>query len=204
MSRAAVPDVDQSLGWDVAVLLARLAEAGTQVTSDGAGGLALSGKRPPGELLDALRARKQEVLAHLGGEASGERAEVATNGNNLSKPSSSSPAEVVGKVDNLRAAQAQRDALEVRATQPGHCGSCARATPAPDWGPGMVTCTCAPEAWWPLSPPLAIHPATRCGAYQRPGEETGQGWRARGGKRTWGPGGAPAQPTADHPAQGAA
>lgn len=71
------------------------------------------------------------------------------------------------------------------AAQPGHCGSCARATPAPDWGADMVTCTCDPVAWWPLPPPHAIHIGARCGAYLRDGAQVGGGYRARKTRPGW-------------------
>ncbi|PTA68996.1 hypothetical protein C8263_04140 [Deinococcus arcticus] len=51
----------------------------------------------------------------------------------------------------------------------------------------MVACTCDPVAWWPLPPPFALHPATRCGAYLMPGEEVGRGWRSHASLKTWGP-----------------
>ncbi|MFC6748510.1 hypothetical protein [Deinococcus aquaticus] len=69
------------------------------------------------------------------------------------------------------------------ATLPGHCGSCARAVPAPEWGPGMATCACPPAAWRPVPPPLALHPACRCGAYLTDGEDVGRGWKARAAAR---------------------
>lgn len=71
------------------------------------------------------------------------------------------------------------------AAQPGHCGSCARATPAPDWGADMVTCGCDPVAWWPLPPPHAIHIGARCGAYLRDGAQVGGGYRARKTRPGW-------------------
>lgn len=77
-----------------------------------------------------------------------------------------------------RALPARPDWAQI-AAQPGHCGSCARATPAPDWGADMVTCTCDSVAWWPLPPPHAMHVGTRCGAYLQPGAQIGSGYRAR-------------------------
>lgn len=80
------------------------------------------------------------------------------------------------------------------AAKPGRCGSCARAVPAPDWGPLMVACGADPVAWWPLSSPLALHVGAKCGAYLRPGEEIGAGYRSREAAQTWGTGQHAARP----------
>ena len=50
------------------------------------------------------------------------------------------------------------------AAQPGHCGSCARWAPFPDWGRYLGTCGAPFGDWWPGNPPLAIHEAHRCAA----------------------------------------
>ena len=44
----------------------------------------------------------------------------------------------------------------------GRCGSCARFTPASDWGPYMGTCSAPARAWWPEQAPLSIHLAYAC------------------------------------------
>ena len=189
-------------------LLFALEAVGVHVELNAAGdGLHVTGTgRPPADLLAELKARKPEVLAHL---AAGVRGPVedpakeempppaalplspdvvqilpAHSGEQVSPP----PLEDLPDVspnsgDNLPPLP---DWAEI-AAQPGHCGSCARSKPAaPEWGADMVTCTCDPVAWWPASPPLAIHYAARCGAYQHEGEEVGRGWRAKPGGKRWG------------------
>lgn len=191
-------------GADVPALLSRLEGAGARLEVQG-GALTLTGKRPPAALLSELRDRKADVLAWL--TAPGTGAEVVTPCNNLSHPEDlaplpvpsspdpvPAPSEVVGGCDNLSPVARGVPLEEARArnahaaTLPGHCGTCARAAPAPEWGPGMVTCGCPPAAWRPVPPPLALHPACRCGAYLTAGEDVGRGWKARPARRprpTW-------------------
>lgn len=76
-----------------------------------------------------------------------------------------------------------------QAAKPGRCGSCARAEDASsEWGRYMVRCLAPPEAWWPSGPPLALHVGAVCGAYLRPGEEVGAGYRSKEAAKTWGSG----------------
>ncbi|MHA0040712.1 hypothetical protein [Deinococcus sp. PEB2-63] len=163
-------------------LLSRLEAKGARLeVRDGV--LILTGKYPPADLLNEARDRKAEVLAWLTAP--------------LPVPSSPDPVpaplEVVGNATTSRPARGvpleeARARNAHAATLPGHCGTCARAAPAPEWGPGMVTCGCPPKAWQPVPPPLALHPACRCGAYLTAGEEVGRGWKARPARRprpTW-------------------
>ncbi|OOV15232.1 hypothetical protein BXU09_11815 [Deinococcus sp. LM3] len=180
-------------------LLSRLEAKGARLEVQG-GALILTGKRPPADLLNEVRDRKAEVLAWLTAPDAG--AEVVTRINNLCPPEDPAPltvpsspdpvpapGEVVGGCDNLPPVARGVPLEEARArnahaaTLPGHCGSCARAVPAPEWGPGMVTCACPPAAWKPVPPPLALHPACRCGAYLTDGEDVGRGWKARAAAR---------------------
>ncbi|WP_147363476.1 hypothetical protein [Deinococcus sp. RM] len=190
-------------GADVPALLARLEAKGARLeVRDGV--LILTGKYPPADLLNEARDRKAEVLAWL--TAPGTGSEVVKSCHNLSHPEDlaplpvpsspdpvPAPLEVVGNATTSRPARGvpleeARARNAHAATLPGHCGTCARAAPAPEWGPGMVTCGCPPKAWQPVPPPLALHPACRCGAYLTAGEEVGRGWKARPVRRprpTW-------------------
>ncbi|NTY02106.1 hypothetical protein [Deinococcus sp. JMULE3] len=175
-------------GADVPALLSRLEAAGARLEVQGER-LTLTGKRPPAALLSELRDRKADVLAWLTAPPE----DLAP----LPVPSSPdplpAPLEVVGNATTSRPARGvpleeARARNAHAATLPGHCGTCARAVPAPEWGPGMVTCSCPPKAWQPVPPPLALHPACRCGAYLTAGEDVGRGWKARPARRprpTW-------------------
>ena len=66
-------------------------------------------------------------------------------------------AEVVTKLDDLNAPD-----WPALARQPGHCGSCARFTHSPDWGPYLGKCGAQARAWWPDMAPLSIHLAHTC------------------------------------------
>ncbi|WP_034384715.1 hypothetical protein [Deinococcus sp. YIM 77859] len=157
-----------------ASLFAALEAAGARLAlSEDGEGLTLSGKRPPAALLEAVRAERAALLAHLRGAAKEEAAPA---------PASSSPD--VAPWAALPPAQERRGpprpdwgALSAR---PGHCGSCARWEEAPDWGPLMGVCGCPPAAWPGGLPPLAIHAGHRCAAYREEGEEVGRGYRAKG------------------------
>ena len=46
--------------------------------------------------------------------------------------------------------------------QIGHCGSCARFIPSPNWGPLMGQCGAPVRAWWPETSPLSIHMGHIC------------------------------------------
>jgi hypothetical protein len=155
-------------------LLARLEACGARLALGEGDALTLTGKRPPAALLEEVKARKPDVLAHLRAQA----VPVAVaSGEDL-------PAQGVQSVDTLPA----RPDWAAIGAQPGRCGSCARAVDASaEWGEFMVTCSCDPVAWWPTSPPLAVHVGALCGAYLTPGEEVGRGWRAKGDRKAWGP-----------------
>ncbi|WP_293914231.1 hypothetical protein [Deinococcus sp.] len=133
-----------------AALLQRLEAAGVLVMLNAAGdGLKLKATTPPpAALLDEVRASKAELLAAL------------------SLPSTDPPAP-------FRAAPKVRADLSELAQQSGHCGSCARFTLAPVWGPYLGECGAPPGAWWPDTAPLSIHMAHTCQAH------SGQGGRAR-------------------------
>lgn len=82
--------------------------------------------------------------------------------------------------------------------QAGRCGSCSRAQDASEeWGPLMVRCLAPEVAWWPSGPPLALHVGAVCGAYLRPGEEVGAGYRSKEAAKTWGSGQARRVPVPD-------
>ncbi|GHF32271.1 hypothetical protein HNQ07_000431 [Deinococcus metalli] len=163
-------------------LLALLTSCGAHVTARG-DTLALSGKRPPAPLLDALRARKADVLAYLLNPAQGEAVPVPPSPDPAPRPAGPAP-EVVSPRYNLP----DRPDWAQIAAQEGRCGSCALAVDAPEWGPLMVTCSCAPDAWWPLPAPLALHVGARCGAYLTPGDDVGRGYRSHAAAQTWGTG----------------
>lgn len=217
----------QAAAVSVPGLLALLEACGAHVTAGEGEGLALTGKRPPAPLLEQVKARKAEVLAYLRGQVEDPaKEEAGAEGGAAAGPSSSSPhgqaagGEVVTKCDNLPAphedpegredlpgvssadtgTRPARPDWEKEAARAGRCGSCARALPAPDWGPLMVTCGADPVAWWPLPPPFALHVGARCGAYLMPGEEIGRGYRSKEAAKTWGAG-LPARPVA-RPAAG--
>lgn len=211
----------QAAAVSVPGLLALLEACGAHVTAGEGEALALTGKRPPAPLLEQVRARKPDILAYLRGQvADPAKEEAGPEGGAAAGPSSSSPhgqaagGEVVTKCDNLPAPHEGLAHFEGRPSQtatvcpdweeeaakPGRCGSCARALPAPDWGPLMVTCGADPVAWWPLPPPFALHVGARCGAYLMPGEEIGRGYRSKEAAKTWGAG-LPARPVA-RPAAG--
>lgn len=189
-------------GQDVRGLLSALEASGARLAVGQGDTLALTGKRPPADLLSALQARKGDVLAYLTAkeetpdtgpfltspEEEGTGPEVVTTLDNLT------PGEVVAERHNLSGVSVTKtpeshalpDWAQISA-QPGRCGSCARAVDAPEWGPLMVTCTCDPVAWWPLPAPFALHVGARCGAYLHEGEEVGRGWRSRHTGKHWGP-----------------
>lgn len=155
-------------------LLARLEACGARLALGDGDALTLTGKRPPAALLEEVKARKPDVLAHLRAQA----------GPVAVAPWEDRPAQGVQSVDPLPA----RPDWAAIGAQPGRCGSCARAVDAfSEWGEFMVTCSCDPVAWWPTSPPLAVHVGALCGAYLTPGEEVGRGWRAKGDGKAWGP-----------------
>ena len=90
-------------------------------------------------------------------------------------PSGSSGGEGVGVFTEKSSGElprATRPNWAVLSQQPGHCGSCQRFTPSPDWGPYMGECGTVSRAWWPDSAPLSIHMAHACPL------EGAQGYRA--------------------------
>ncbi|PIG96163.1 hypothetical protein [Deinococcus sp. UR1] len=171
-------------GAAVPALLSRLEAKGARLEVQG-GALILTGKRPPADLLNEVRDRKAEVLAWLTAPPEDPAPLTVPSSPDPMPAPAPAPGEVVTKCDNLPPVARGVPLEEARArnahaaTLPGHCGSCARAVPAPEWGPGMVTCACPPAAWRPVPPPLALHPACRCGAYLTDGEDVGRGWKAR-------------------------
>lgn len=183
--------------YTVAGLLFALEAVGVGVALNEAGdGLKLSGRgSPPADLLAEVRRLKPDLLAHLTAkEEAGSLEAVALDhfpdaGKMIeAAPLPSSPP--VGREKEAPKGTHKARPLPDWATEaqkPGRCGSCARAVDASEeWGPLMVRCTCDPVAWWPLSPPLALHVGATCGAYQKEGE-AGRGWRAKGNGKAWGP-----------------
>ncbi|ACO46243.1 hypothetical protein DEDE109153_01050 [Deinococcus deserti] len=165
------------IGQDVRGLLTALEACGVRLSVGQGGTLALTGKRPPADLLNALQAGKGDVLAYL----------TAKEDEGQGGASLPSPEVLPGvSVTNTTEGRVLPDWAQISA-QPGRCGSCTRAEDAPDWGPLMVTCTCDPVAWWPLPAPFALHVGARCGAYLHAGEEVGRGWRSRHTGKRWGP-----------------
>jgi hypothetical protein len=175
----------------VSGLLALLEAVGARLTLDG-DGLALTGKRPPVALLDAVKERRAEVLAHLRDMAPAKEeaaggGEVVSNCDDLPPPwedlapdASSSPVNTSVQGASIPA----RPDWPTLSASPGHCGSCARFELAPEWGAHMGTCGCPASGWPDNSRPLAIHEGHRCAAYRGDGEEVGRGYRARAsGKR---------------------
>ena len=149
--------------------------------------LALSGKRPPAPLIEALKARKPEVLAYLQTPVKEDPAPVPASPHTVAA-GHGAPVEGLGGVGvapHHTPPWPPRPDWEQIAAQPGHCGSCAHAQDAPDWGPLMVACGCAPVAWWPQSVPLAVHVGAVCGAYLHPGETVGRGYRAKASGPAW-------------------
>ncbi|MCD0169817.1 hypothetical protein, partial [Deinococcus sp. 23YEL01] len=151
-------------GAAVPALLSRLEAKGARLEVRG-GALILTGKRPPADLLNEVRDRKAEVLAWLTAPPEDPAPLTVPSSPDPVPAPAPAPGEVVGGCDNLPPVARGVPLEEARArnahaaTLPGHCGSCARAVPAPEWGPGMVTCACPPAAWKPVPPPLALHPA---------------------------------------------
>lgn len=180
-------------------LLARLEACGARLALGEGGALALTGKRPPAALLEEVKARKPDVLAWLHAQAV--PVEVPAKAEALAPtifpspdplpcaPWEDLPGKDVQTVHPLPARSAPpRPDWAALAAQPGRCGSCARAVDvSAQWGALMVGCTADPVAWWPTSPPLALHVGALCGAYQKEGEAVGRGWRAKGDAKAWGP-----------------
>jgi hypothetical protein len=182
---------------EVAELLFELEQAGVAVSLLGdTDELVLHGHgRPRPELVEKLRARKVDVLARLRGAES-----VHTVDDTLLEPSLQVRSEGSEEVEDAHVLRTPAQSAHSLATlapcpdwgvigaQPGHCGSCARAVDAAsEWGEFMLICGCEPVAWWPTSPPLAVHIGSQCGAYLMRGEEVGRGWRAKGDRKAWGP-----------------
>ncbi|QLG10876.1 hypothetical protein HLB42_08900 [Deinococcus sp. D7000] len=134
-------------------LLALLTACGAVLKVDEGEVLALSGKRPPTALLEEIKARRAEVVAHLKG-ANPMR---ATSSPALSSSKANEP-----KTEPSTPPLPNWDAV---AAQQGHCGSCDRAEDAPEWGTLMMTCTCPPHAFAASLKPLALHIAHRCIAH---------------------------------------
>lgn len=188
----------------VSGLLALLEAVGARLTLDG-DGLALTGKRPPVALLDAVKARRAEVLAHLRGEATAKAeaaggGEVVTKCDNLPPPwedlapdASSSPVNTSVK----GALTLARPDWIAEAAKPGHCGTCARWEVAPEWGAHMGTCGCPSSGWPDNTRPLSICAGHRCAAYRGDGEEIGRGYKARASGRRSGPAPLPPVPLED-------
>ncbi|MDO4244661.1 MAG: hypothetical protein Q4C89_01385 [Deinococcus sp.] len=194
-------------GPDVRAFLARLEAAGVVLALNASGdGVRVMGRgRPTPEVMAEVRAHKPALLAYLRGEDMGQPEEGAHILPTLPAkeeeaapldvrpeglPPSSSPGQT-----RPRAAARTLEEWQAEAAQPGRCGSCARALPAPEWGPLMVVCGAPARAWEPEAPPFAVHIAARCGAYLQPGEEIGQGYRSHGAAKTWGTGQHAARPT---------
>lgn len=151
-------------------LLARLESAGVKLAlSESGEGLRVYGEgRPQPEVMAEVRAQKPALLAYLRGEDVGQPA-----------PLSSSPVKGAHKVRPL-------PDWEAIIQEAGRCGSCARASDAPEWGPLMVFCSCPDVAFWPDRAPIAIHKGHGCMAYRVEGEEVGEGWRAKDTGKQWG------------------
>lgn len=137
----------------IAALLRALDTVGAQIVFNAAGdGLKVQSlDRPPSDLMEKARKYKLELFVYLQEASTGERHQVLGTAN---------PPD-----------------WDFIASLPGHCGCCALAKPAPMWGTDMLICQCRQDAWWPLSPPLAVHRGASCGAYQRPDDQVGRGWR---------------------------
>lgn len=187
-------------GPDVRAFLARLEAAGVVLALNASGdGLRVMGKgKPAPEVMAEVRAHKPALLAYLRGEDVGQPEEGAHILPTLPakeeeaapldvRPEGLPPSSSPGQTRPTRPARTLED-WQAEAAQPGRCGSCARALPAPEWGPLMVRCGAPDDAWWPMSPPFSVHIAARCGAYLLPGEEIGQGYRSREAAKTWGSG----------------
>lgn len=166
-------------------LAARLRAAGVVValTPDGER-VALTGTRPPVDLLEAARAHRADLLAHLRGEDPGKgEAEAAALAALSSSPEdleavkeealevSRTEAEDLRPLTVARHRPPTPEDLAEVAKRPGHCGSC-RLWQAGQYWPHMGVCA-APEAWWWPAPPLEIHHAHSCAAL------AGRGWRPR-------------------------
>ena len=190
----------------VLALLARLEAAGVRLALNDAGdGLRVYGEgRPRPEVMAEVRAQKPALLAWLRGDgedkdpalsSSPSPAEVAPTFARPVSTSETSPA--FSRPEDRRQAPPLPD-WAAEAAKPGRCGSCARAEDASsEWGRYMVRCLAPPEAWWPTSPPLALHVGAVCGAYLRPGEEVGAGYRSKEAAKTWGSGQARRVPAPD-------
>lgn len=188
-------------------LLEALEAAGARLAlSEDGEGLTLTGKRPPADLLEALRAAKPALLEALRSPTKEEAVAPAFSspdlgaGEGVSLPDTLPDVapwedlpEVVTPGDNLAPAKAKpwhvgrlpdgRLDLASLAAQPGHCGSCARWKVAPDWGEDMGECGCPPGAWPGNLPPLALHAGHRCAAYREEGQAVGRGYRSKTAKR---------------------
>ena len=135
----------------VASLFAALEAAGARLAlSEDGEGLTLSGKRPPAALLEAVRAERAALLAHLRGAAKEEAAPA---------PASSSP-------DVARLAQT-----------PGHCGCCARWTPTGYPLEGECSAGRRAHGWPDGNPdaPVLTTPHHTCAAYSGQGWKAREG-----------------------------
>ncbi|MDL2343096.1 hypothetical protein QOL99_02915 [Deinococcus sp. MIMF12] len=177
-------------------ILAALEAAGARLalTPDGEG-LTLTGKRPPADVLEAVRAAKPALL------------EALRTAKEEAAPAAASSSPDLGTGGGVTSAHTLPDlapwedlpptAKEGRgpplpdwgalSALPGHCGSCARWEEAPDWGALMGTCGCPPSAWPGNLPPLAIHAGHRCAAYREEGQDFGRGYRAKAAGKRYGP-----------------
>ena len=163
-------------------LLYRLAAAGVGLSLNEAGDeLTLTGKgKPPAALLEEVKAAKSGLLALLS-PANEERPTASLSLDAV-------PAEVVTHLDNLKPPPSARPMNASRAPdwaalsqQPGHCGSCARFTLSPDWGPYLGECGAVSRAWWPESAPLSIHMGHACPL------DASLGYRSAHSGKTYGP-----------------
>lgn len=169
-------------------LLFALDAVGVQVTVNAAGdGLTVTGTgpRPPADLMAHLKAMKPDMLAFLSSVKGVHTVETPTAKEETPPGDTPSPSPGVSPSsgDNLPPLP---DWAQISA-RPGHCGSCSRASDAPDWGRYMVTCSCPANAFEGSLKPLALHVGHRCAAYLNAGEEVGRGWRRKGTGKTWGP-----------------